>query len=69
MSDVSREEELERLEDAETAVRRVLQTIEREIHLARSGSEDDLREPLTTAERELELALAGLRGLRPEAER
>jgi hypothetical protein len=67
MSELSREEELERLEDAETAVRRVLQTIEREIHLAKSGSEDDLHGPLSTAERELELALAELRGSRPEA--
>jgi hypothetical protein len=67
MSDPSREEGLQRLEDAETAVRRVLQTIEREIHLAKSGSEDDLHEPLTTAERELEVALAELRGSRPEA--
>ena len=56
------EEELKRLEDAETAVRRALQTIEREIHLAKSGGEDDPREVTGTVERELELALAELRG-------
>jgi hypothetical protein len=68
MSDLSREQELQRLVDAETAVRRVLQTIEREVHLAQGGSEDaDLFESLRTVERELELALAELRGSRAEA--
>ena len=68
MDDLSREKQLQRLEDAETAVRRALQTIEREVHLAKSGSEDaDLNESLGTVERELELALAELRGSRSEA--
>jgi hypothetical protein len=67
MSELSREEELRRLDDAETAARRILQTVEREIHLARSGSEGDLRESLSTVEREMELALAELRSARPEA--
>ena len=48
MSELSREEELQRLEDAETAARRILQAIEREIHLARSGGEGDLSESLST---------------------
>jgi hypothetical protein len=67
MSDLSKEEALQRLEDAETASRRALQTIERQVHLAKSGSEDDVHEFLSTVERELELALADLRGTRPKA--
>jgi hypothetical protein len=67
MSELSREEELQRLEDAETAVRRVLQTVERELHLARNGSEGDLHESLSTVEREMELALAALRDAQPDA--
>jgi hypothetical protein len=67
VSDLSREAGLQRLQDAEAAVRRVLQTIEREVHLAKSGSENDLDELLSTAERELEIALAELRGIRSEA--
>lgn len=55
------EETLRRLEDVETAVRRALQTVERQVHLSKSGSEDDPREMLSTVERELELALAELR--------
>src|SRR4051812_15389981 len=62
MSDLPKEAALQRLEDAEIAVRRALQTIERQVHLAKSGSEDDPREMLSTAQRELELALAGLSG-------
>jgi hypothetical protein len=65
VSDLSREEALQRLQDAETAVRRVLQTIEREVHLASSGSEDTLHELLRTAARELELAASELRGKDP----
>jgi len=57
---------LQRLEDAEIAVRRALQTIERQVHLAKSGSEDDPREMMSTAQRELELALAGLSGTRQD---
>ena len=67
VSDLPREAVLQRLEDAETAVRRALQTIERQVHLAKNGSEDDSREVMSTAERELELALAGLRGVPQEA--
>lgn len=67
MSELSKEEGLQRLEDAETAVRRVLQTIERQVHLARNGSDDNLHELLSTTEREMELALAELRGSRPQA--
>ena len=62
VSDLPREAALQRLEDAEIAVRRALQTIERQVHLAKSGSEDDPREMMSTAQRELELALAGLSG-------
>jgi hypothetical protein len=67
VSDLTREVGLQRLGDAEIAVRRALQTIERHIHLAESGSDDDVRELLSTAEGELELALAQLRATRPEA--
>jgi hypothetical protein len=67
VSALSREEGLQRLEEAEAAVRRVLQTIERQVHLAKSGSENDLDELLSTAERDLENALAELRGAPPEA--
>jgi hypothetical protein len=67
VSDLSRDEGLRRLEDAEAAARRALQTIERQVHLAKSGGEDDTGEMIRTAERELELALAELRGTRPEA--
>ena len=67
MSDLSREEALQRLEGAETASRRALQTIERQVHLAKSGSGGDVNELLSTVERELQLALADLRGMRPEA--
>ena len=67
MSDLSTDEGLRRLEDAEAAARRALQTIERQVHLAKSGSDDDTDEMIRTAERELELALAELRGTRPEA--
>lgn len=52
---------LKRLEDAETAVRRALQTLERQVHLAKNGGEDDPRDVLSTVERELESALAELR--------
>jgi hypothetical protein len=55
------EQALKRLEDAETAVRRALQTIERQIHLAKNAGDDDPREMVSTVERELELALAELR--------
>jgi DNA-binding ferritin-like protein len=55
------EQTLKRLEDAETAVRRALQTIERQIHLAKNAGDDDSREMVSTVERELELALAELR--------
>ena len=70
MNDVSSEAVLQRLEGAEVAARRALQTIERQIHLARSGSEDDVDETLHTVGQELELALAELRGAgaRPDAE-
>jgi hypothetical protein len=67
MSDISREALVQRLEDAETGVRRALQTIERQVHLARSGSGEDPHEMMSTAQRELELALAGLRGTPREA--
>jgi len=67
MNDLSREEALQRLEQAETATRRALQTIERHVHLAKSGSEDDVYELLSTVEQELEHALAELRGKRPGA--
>jgi hypothetical protein len=67
VSDASREDALQRLEDAETSVRRALQTIERQLHLARNGSEEDVRDLLSTAEQEVELALAELGGVRPEA--
>ena len=62
VSDLPTEAALQRLEDVETAVRRALQTIERQVHLVRNGTEDDSREMMSTVERELELALAGLRG-------
>jgi phage shock protein A len=65
MSELSREQRLQRLEEAETAVRRVLQTLEREIHLARNGGEDaDLRDSVSTAEQEMQRALDELRGSR-----
>jgi hypothetical protein len=67
VNDVSSEVVLQRLEGAEVAVRRALQTIERQIHLARSGSEDDVDETIRTVGQELELALAELRGTRPDA--
>jgi hypothetical protein len=62
LSDLSREERLQRLGDAEPAARLALQTIERAVHLARSGSDDDMRELLRTAEHEVDLVLAELRG-------
>jgi hypothetical protein len=67
VSDLPREAALQRLEDAETVVRRALQTVERQVHLTRNGSEDDSREMMSTVERELEFALAGLRGAPQEA--
>jgi hypothetical protein len=39
-----------------------LQTIERELYLARIGRTNDMRDFLSTAEHELELVLAELRG-------
>lgn len=62
MNDNSKDVLLQRLEGAETAARRAVQTIERQVQLATNGGENDVDEMLRTAERELEHALAELRG-------
>lgn len=62
LSELSRKEGLQRLGNAEAAARRALQTIERQAHLVRNGSDDDVLELLSTAEHEVDLVLAELRG-------
>jgi hypothetical protein len=67
LSELLREEGLRRLQEAEGAARRALETLERHVHVARRGSDNEVLELLSTAERDAELALAALRGTRLEA--
>lgn len=62
LSELSREEGLQRLGTSEALARRALQTIERELYLAGIGRANDMRDFLSTAEHEVELVLAELRG-------